>query len=455
MSIRKKIILYFSTATIGLVGAVFLFVFTLFSEYREEEFQQEQKKKITSTLSFLTETRDIDESIIQAMDWITIHDFYDEKLLIYDENKSLIYSSIDDLPIMIAPQILEDLSETNKWFETKEGLYDVVGVYLKRGDKVYFGISKAYDAFGYSKLEFLKYTLFITFSVFSLIIVLISSYLSGKITSSVTNISRQINEYNFEGEFIPIQVKGSSDEISALGNRFNQLMKKMFDAFSFQKHAIQHISHELKTPIAILVSNFERMERETDPEQLQVLIQNQKEDTKNLGEIINYLMEISKSDSGENMSKSQIRVDDLIFDLIGELQTLHPGFSFSVTYENADAAEENLLINANERLIKSAILNLMVNCIQYSSEQKAYINLKSSLNPLKIDFINTGPVIHEHEKTFLFSHFFRGENSKGKRGFGLGLVFVAKTIALHGGNIEYSCPNNNTNIFSLSLPSLT
>lgn len=455
MSIKKKIILYFSTATVGLVGAVFLFVFTLFSEYREEEFQQEQKKKITSTLSFLTEIRDIDESIIQAMDWITIHDFYDEKMLIYDEKKSLIYSSIDDLPIMIAPQMLEELSENKKWIEAKEGLYDVVGVYLKRGDKVYYGISKAYDAFGYSKHEFLKYTLFITFTVFSLIIILISSYLSGKITSSVTDISRQINEYNFEGDFIPIEVKDSSDEIAALGNRFNELMKKMYDAFSFQKHAIQHISHELKTPIAVLVSNFERMEKETVPKQLKLLIQHQKEDTKNLGEIINYLMEISKTDSGENMARTQIRLDDLIFDLMAELQILHPDFSFSVSYDNADAAEENLLINANERLIKSAMLNLMINCIQYSDDQKAYINIKSDHHLLQIDFINAGPVIHEHEKTFLFSRFFRGENSKGKRGFGLGLVFVAKTIALHGGNIEYSCPNNNINIFSISLPSLT
>lgn len=133
MSIRRKILLYFSANIVSLLGITLFFIYTLFYEYREEEFQQKQKQKIISTIRFLTEIKQADESIIQAMDRISINEFYDEKLLIFDHSKTLIYSSIDDLQI---PQkdidsILKVLTIVNPWLETKDDLYDVVGVYIK------------------------------------------------------------------------------------------------------------------------------------------------------------------------------------------------------------------------------------------------------------------------------------------------------------------------------------
>src|SRR5690606_31020531 len=100
MSIRRKILLYFSATIISLLGITLFFIYTLFYEFREEEFQQKQKQKITSTIKFLTEIKQADESIIQALDRISINEFYDEKLLIFDASKNLIYSSIDDLQIL-------------------------------------------------------------------------------------------------------------------------------------------------------------------------------------------------------------------------------------------------------------------------------------------------------------------------------------------------------------------
>src|SRR6188472_1162707 len=111
MSIRNKILLSFSGVTISLMAAALFFIYTLFSQYREAEFQQRQKVKIETTLKFLTEIKDIDQELIEAMDRITIHDIYDEKLLIFDKNKSLVYSSIDDTPIAFSNELLSKLSD--------------------------------------------------------------------------------------------------------------------------------------------------------------------------------------------------------------------------------------------------------------------------------------------------------------------------------------------------------
>jgi K+-sensing histidine kinase KdpD len=228
-------------------------------------------------------------------------------------------------------------------------------------------------------------------------------------------------------------------------------MEKISEAFSFQKHAIHHISHELKTPISVLVSNFEKIEKETDIEKIQTLIKIQKEDTKNLSEIINSLLEIAKAESGNANKQERIRIDELIFDIADELKVVYPNFQFSVDYAQIED-ENHLMLFANVRLLKAALTNLMLNCIQYSDDEKARITIGNKTERIEITFENKGAVISKNETQFLFQHFFRGENSKGKRGFGLGLVFVKKILALHNGSISYSKLNEHSNIFTISIP---
>jgi len=452
MKIRRKILLYFSVVTIVLIGVTLFFIYTLFSGYREEEFQQRQKEKITTTLKFLTNIKRIDDELINEMDRLKINDLFDEKLLLFSKEKKLIYSSIDNTPIPFSKNILNRLSSKRPWIETKDELYDVVGVYIEDGDKRYYGISKAYDTFGYSKLNYLKYVLIITFFGISIITILVSYYLSKKITQPIVDITRKIKNFDFDIEYIPLETGQSKNEIDLLAQQFNKLMKKTNDVFSFQKHAIHHISHELKTPIAVLVSNFERIEKEADINTIKVLIQNQKEDTKSLGEIINSLLEIAKVEAGNALMQTYSRIDEMIFDIADELNNLYPDFRFSIEYNQVTKEEKHLLVSANPSLLKSALINLMLNCIHYSNDKKARIVISGKNEMLCIDFRNKGSVINEKEKQFLFQHFFRGENSKGRRGFGLGLVFVHKIIALHGGTVSYTSLKNNSNSFTITLP---
>ena len=453
MSIRKKILLYVSATVIFLIGVTFIFIFTLFSEYREEEFQQRQKEKILTTLQFLTDIEEMNESIAQAMDKITIHDFYDEKMLIYNNEKQLIYSSIDDLPISISNNILDQLSPQNSWIETKEGEYDVIGIYIKNKEKSYYGISKAYDEFGFTKLEYLRIVLILVFFSITIILIFISNYISMKIAQPIGAVTKTIQNYDFEQKTTPIQLgKKSHGEFGILADRFNDLMKRTNDAFDFQKHAINHISHELKTPITILVSNFEKMEKETDIKKIKTLIEQQKEGTKSLANIINTLLEIAKVEAGHSLAKSLFRLDELVFDIVEELQLIHADFVFKLDYKLDTENESQLTIEGNKLLIRAALTNLMLNSIQYNSKKTTDLILTSDSDNISIELINEGPVINEKELPFLFNRFFRGENSQGKSGFGLGLVLVKKIIILHDGNILYKSKQNKFNCFKLILP---
>ncbi|MGK0639490.1 hypothetical protein [Schleiferia thermophila] len=156
MKIRDKILIYFSTTVIALTAISLTIIYILFSEYREEEFQQKQNEKIHTTIKLIEKIKQESAKISYLIDQQNINDFYDEKLLIFDSDKNQIFASLDSLEIVEAENILKKLSPTNRWIETKEGDYDLIGIYTERNNQGYYAISKAYDAFGFNKMFFFE-----------------------------------------------------------------------------------------------------------------------------------------------------------------------------------------------------------------------------------------------------------------------------------------------------------
>ena len=451
MKIRNKILIYFSSTVILVFAVSLVIVFILFSAHREEEFQQQQFSKIKYTIGLIDEFHKISAEVSLLLDKQNIHDFYDEKMLIYDNNKNLIFSSIDSLDISKANAILNKLSVSNNWIETKEDNYDLIGVYIENNSKGYYGISKAYDYFGYSKRDFLQKVLIGIFIAIVVIVLLISFYFSNIIAKPISELTKKIEDYDLSNEENkPLKINTTTSELQDLTEKFNELIQRANDAFLFQKHSIQHISHELKTPIAVLVSELEKLQKEDNINQLKSEISQQTQKAKSLGNIINVLLQISKIEAGQEISKNLIRIDDVIFDCISEVNSIYPDFNFEVNFTPNNFNENTLTIQANEPLIKQAFLNLMMNSVHYSDNQKAKITFDCDSDNLKISISNSGKTLSEEEHKFLFSHFFRGENSQNKQGFGLGLVLSQKIFTIHNTAIEYYSKEKSENIFVVS-----
>src|SRR5690606_16577035 len=170
--------------------------------------------------------------------------------------------------------------------ETKENSYDLIGVYLEHKSTPYFAISKAYDASGYSKLYFLKNVLIGIFITISIVVIFISIFLSHKISQPITALAEKLTNIEWhENKATEIYIDTTSYELELLTERFNQLLKRTNDAFSFQKHTLHHISHELKTPIAVLVSELEKIESYSDADKMRSEIEGQVNNAKSIGDI--------------------------------------------------------------------------------------------------------------------------------------------------------------------------
>lgn len=453
MKIRNKILVYFSSAIILVTGISLIIVFILFSEYREEEFQQQQYSKIKTTIGLIEEFDKISDQISLMLDKQSIHDFYDEKMLIYDNNKDLIFSSLDSLAIVKENNLLQNLSISTNWIETKEDGYDVIGVYIEKDSKSYYAISKAYDYFGYSKKYFLQKVLIGIFIFVVIIVILVSIYLSNIISKPIWELTHKIDKFDFSDKHIkPLKINTNTSELLHLSHKFNDLAKRTTEAFLFQKYSIQHISHELKTPLAVLVSELEKIQTYQNIQQIKLEVSQQCQSAKSLGNIINILLQISKIESGQEIPTKSIRLDELVFDCIAQLNSIYPDFTFDILFCSDIIQESNLIITANEELLKQALLNLMINAVEYADNQKAKIFFDCSPNNLQIDISNRGKTLTKQEQKLLFSYFFRGQNAKHKQGFGLGLILSQRIFSIYKMDIEYHCIDKSQNVFRIIFP---
>ncbi len=101
-------------------------------------------------------------------------------------------------------------------------------------------------------------------------------------------------------------------------------------------------------------------------------------------------------------------------------------------------------------MVRAAFLNLIKNAYKYSDNNTVQIRLEPAPNSILVHFENSGPVMTEDEKDRVFYPFFRGQNARDKKGFGLGLSIVKRILDIHNAGITYTAVNGTINRFTVS-----
>jgi signal transduction histidine kinase len=175
-----------------------------------------------------------------------------------------------------------------------------------------------------------------------------------------------------------------------------------------------------------------------------------------MASIVNTLLEFSKYEaSQEKLSTENIRLDELILTCFESLQHLHPEAKFELSVNEKISDAEHLVCAGNERMLTIAFINIIKNAIEYSADRTVNVEIKRNDQSIVIEIQNSGRTISAEEQKNLFTYFFRGENSRGNKGIGLGLVMVSRIIQLHKGSIHYTISEDGMNCFTIAFPVLS
>jgi signal transduction histidine kinase len=269
----------------------------------------------------------------------------------------------------------------------------------------------------------------------------------------IKKLGLEMQQVSFRNISDRLVVDDANDEISGVARNFNGVLDKMNAAFDFQKNFVFHASHEFRTPLAIMLSETESaLSKELAVEDYKKVLVSLKEEQQELIELTNSLLLISQSeDMGYVSDWPMLRIDEVVYDTISYAKKMLPGLSIDMAFGELPDNPENLVIQGNERLLRSAFINLIKNAYMYSIDQKVNILLESSGDTIMVHFDNLGTQLPADEKRNLLVPFFRGSNALKTKGYGLGLPIVHRFISIHRGTVVYTPISNDINRFTVTL----
>ncbi|WP_406697470.1 ATP-binding protein [Singulisphaera sp. Ch08] len=252
------------------------------------------------------------------------------------------------------------------------------------------------------------------------------------------------------GEFLPSP--GTRDELEDLRVAFNELLARLHETYERQKRFTGDASHQLRTPLAGLLSLVEVIRRRTRPaaEYEQTLDQVHQE-TLRLSQIVESLLFLARTEADAESPKTE--VVDLAAWVPAQMSRWmdHPRAS--------DIREEGpndpLPILAHPSLLAQLLENLLDNALKYSDPgSPILIRTWRDANSILLSVEDRGVGLAADELTKVFDPFYRSPQARqmGRTGVGLGLSMVKRISIAFGGTIEVeSLPGRGTR-FVLRFP---
>lgn len=218
-----------------------------------------------------------------------------------------------------------------------------------------------------------------------------------------------------------------------------------------QQNFMAAITHELKSPIAIIRLNLETMQKhQLDEEKKNKLYENTLGELGRLNQLCNNMLLASQFDSRQYHQVSEkINLTALLKEITSE-----SGRRMHYHTLRSDLKEE-VLVSGDGFMLQIAVNNLLENATKYAPKGSTIsLSLILGDSHARIQVADEGEGIPHSERDRIFSRFYRSgnENTRRSKGTGLGLFLSKKIIEQHHGRISVHDNTPKGSIFEITLP---
>ncbi len=224
------------------------------------------------------------------------------------------------------------------------------------------------------------------------------------------------------------------------------IIKPVKESFEKQKQFIADASHELKTPLSVIIADSDALR--DNPTEMKWLNNIQSEaDRMNL--LISDLLQLA--------SNEQVNLELKEGDLsqITELALLTFEVKAYEKYVRLDyKIQPGIMMKLNENNIRQLIEILLDNAVEHSDKfTTIFVDLHTENNQIKLTVTNSGEEIVKGEEEKIFERFYRGDKSRNRNNnhYGLGLAIAKNIVENHHGSISATSDNNKT-VFKVLFP---
>nr|WP_321461548.1 PAS-domain containing protein [uncultured Cohaesibacter sp.] len=250
-------------------------------------------------------------------------------------------------------------------------------------------------------------------------------------------------------------ISGYKDQTSKLQQHTNKLVKLLQKEISLsetQREFVTMASHEFKTPLAIIDSNAQRIERkagEMSTDRLLSRIDNIRESVQRMQYLINRFMDFSSEEiAGLKMAAKKQNFRSTVERLCATHQEM--GETANIQWDLKELPE---FASFDQNLLDQCVSNILSNAIKYSEPESPITVIGRRIDRyITIDICDKGIGIPQEEIGRIFNKYFRASNSSGIAGTGIGLNFTQMALKEQGGRIEVKSKLGEGSCFTIFLP---
>ena len=279
---------------------------------------------------------------------------------------------------------------------------------------------------------------------------IIASFISRKFTNPIlqlNDIANKMAKLDFSKKY---RITDTEDEINELGRSINTMSDKLEATIKelqknnielekdieekskideMRKQFISDVSHELKTPIALIQGYAEGLIENvnSDEESRKFYAEVILDETNKMDKLVKQLLELMKLEYGKReFDNEKFNINELINEVLRKCSVMINEKNIKVYFEN----KEPIYVYADEFYMDQIITNYLTNAIKHAEEvekeTKIEIKVEKVSNKIRVSVFNTGENIPEEDLQRIWGRFYKLDSSRNRQdgGSGIGLALV-------------------------------
>lgn len=263
-------------------------------------------------------------------------------------------------------------------------------------------------------------------------------YITKRAFRPINNIVKTANDISHQKDVsrrIEIAPESKEDELHHLSVTLNNMLDKIENLIKQEKQFTSDASHELRTPISVILAQGEYLLDIAKDEKEKELARTIVDKSKQVSKLVSRLLFLARIDQNrQKFNKDKVDLGVLV-DIATDSMKEFASQKGILLLANVP---EGTIVDADEALILSAITNLISNGIKYGKESgMVSVSVSKSGGRTEIVVADNGPGISEEHIDKIWTRFYRVDDVRMDEygSSGLGLSMVKSIIELHGGEI--------------------
>lgn len=210
-------------------------------------------------------------------------------------------------------------------------------------------------------------------------------------------------------------------------------------SFEKQKVFVADASHELKTPLSVMVASADAYFNDRNDK----WVYNMKNESERMIKLVTELLDLAKTEKEQNIQMSENNLSDIIESSILTFESLFFDNNINLEYK----IMPTIKMQCNEELIIELMSILIDNAIKHCSEKgKVFVSLFKNNKQIILMVKNTGFPIKKGDEEKIFERFYKLDSSRNRNtnNYGLGLAIAKNIVDQHNGEISAHSENGYT-----------